>query len=77
MEEAIEILTDQGIAVTEIYKSLEREHVFTHIRWTMRGYYLEVKEISPQFDWFTEEQIQSGIALPTAFRKFWDLRGRD
>ena len=50
----------------------ERKHVFTHIRWEMRGIYLEVAEPAGEFVWMTPQQIRDTAALPTAFRQFWE-----
>ena len=56
----------------ELIKQLERKHIFTHIRWEMRGIYMEVAECGGDFTWLTAEQIQTEAALPTAFRQFWE-----
>jgi hypothetical protein len=52
---------------------VERNHIFTHIQWYMRGIYLEVAEAAGDFSWLTAKQIQEDAALPTAFRQFWDM----
>ena len=57
----------------EVYRQLEKKHIFTHIEWKMRGFYLEMLEKSDQYQWFTAEQIQETAALPTAFRQFWEV----
>jgi A/G-specific adenine glycosylase len=51
---------------------VEKQHVFTHIRWQMRGLYLEIAEKSDRFIWFTADEIRQQAALPTAFRQFWE-----
>ena len=58
----------------EIFRQLERNHIFTHIRWEMRGFYMEVAEIGGDFVWLTAEEIEEKAALPTAFRQFWEDR---
>ena len=57
----------------EIYRQIERKHIFTHIRWEMRGVYLEVAEPGGEFAWLTAEEIEKEAALPTAFRQFWEV----
>ena len=59
-----------GLRVRDIEKQVERIHIFTHIRWEMRGIYLETAETAGDFVWLTEEQIEKEAALPTAFRQF-------
>ena len=62
-----------GLRPREIYRQVERKHIFTHIRWEMRGVYLEVAEPGGEFAWLTAEEIEKEAALPTAFRQFWEV----
>ena len=68
----MEALHQMGIHPRELQRQVERKHIFTHIQWNLRGYYLEVAEMTGDFRWFTEEEIQAQAALPTAFRQFWE-----
>ena len=65
---------EQKLKVTDIRQISEKKHIFTHIQWNMRGIYLEISEKTENFQWFTEEEIESNTALPTAFRQFWEER---
>jgi len=56
----------------ELQRQVERNHIFTHIRWNMRGIYMEVAECAGDFVWMTAEQVEKDAALPTAFRQFWE-----
>lgn len=56
----------------ELLRVVEKKHIFTHVLWDMCGVYMEISEKIPQLDWFTADQIRREIALPTAFRQFWD-----
>ena len=70
-EEAALLWADrQGLAPRELERQLNRHHIFTHIRWEMRGYYLSVDREVPQFVWKTLKEIDEQAALPTAFRQF-------
>ena len=62
-----------GLRPREIYRQVERKHIFTHIRWEMRGIYMEVAEPDGDFLWRTAEEIRQDAALPTAFRQFWEV----
>ena len=62
-----------GLRPREIYRQVERKHIFTHIRWEMRGIYIEVSEPAGDFCWRTAEEIRQDAALPTAFRQFWEV----
>lgn len=57
---------------TQIIRQVERKHIFTHIQWNMRGYYMEVSNPIEDFSWLTPDEIETRAALPTAFRQFWD-----
>ena len=70
--EALSHLAQAGIRVSNILRQADKTHIFTHIRWDMRGLYLETAEQHPKYHWFTKEQIETQAALPTAFRQFWE-----
>ena len=61
-----------GAFVSNIDRQVERKHIFTHIEWHMRGFYMELREKLPQYTWMTKQQIIDDVALPTAFRLFFD-----
>ena len=71
---ALTAVEEMGLSPRDVFKQLERKHIFTHIRWEMRGVYLEVANPGGDFVWMTEEQIEKEAALPTAFRQFWEER---
>ena len=70
--EALEAAQQLGLKPVEIFRSLDRKHIFTHIQWQMRGYFLEVTECTEGLVWLTAEEIRRDAALPTAFRQFWE-----
>ena len=69
---ALDAVTAMGLHPRELLREVEKTHIFTHIQWNMKGIYLEVAEAGGSFLWFTEEEINSHAALPTAFRQFWE-----
>ncbi len=72
-EEALAVLAQKGLRPKEIFRQVERSHIFTHIRWEMRGYYISVADRNAELSWLTAEEIMEQAALPTAFRQFWEL----
>ena len=70
--EAMAYLESQGLRPKELILQLQRQHIFTHIRWELRGYYVEVAAPAGEYLWLTEEEINTKAALPTAFRQFWE-----
>jgi len=72
LADAIDALSQLGLSVKGVCRQVERQHIFTHIRWEMRGFYLDVAEKTEKHCWMTPEEIQKTAALPTAMRQFWE-----
>ena len=71
-EQALSVAEQMGLRPREILREVKKKHIFTHIQWNMKGIYLEVAQTGGGFQWFTEEEINTQAALPTAFRQFWE-----
>lgn len=69
---AVSKVEENGFKAKDIYRQVEKKHIFTHIQWNMNGVYMEVKEPLPIYTWMTPESIEAEAALPTAFRQFWE-----
>lgn len=69
---ALDWVRSRGTEPREVYRQVQRSHIFTHVRWEMQGIYLEVSRCAEGWQWFTPEQIEQQAALPTAFRQFWE-----
>lgn len=61
-----------GIKPIELYKQINRVHIFTHVKWQMTCYCIRCSEKSSDFVWATAQDIETFYALPTAFRMFFD-----
>ena len=72
--QAIEAAQVLGFRPVEILRQADKKHIFTHIQWNMRGFYMETAEICDEFVWMTADEIEKSAALPTAFRQFWEDR---
>lgn len=72
LEEAMAAAREMGVPIRGPERRVERKHIFTHIQWNLRGYYLEAQQCGGDFVWLTEEEIRTQAALPTAFRQFWE-----
>ena len=68
--EAVSWAEERGLHPNHVERSVDRHHIFTHIRWDLRGWFLEVGQMSGEFTWLTLEEIDTQAALPTAFRQF-------
>ena len=71
-EEGIAAVEKMGLPVKSISRMTDKEHIFTHVHWKMRGLYLETEAPAGDFTWLTAKQIETQAALPTAFRQFWE-----
>ena len=68
--EAARQLQMWGVNPTKWTKKLSARHIFTHIRWEMTGYVVEVDGLGPG-DWlWAEAQQRERLAIPSAFEKF-------
>ena len=72
MDQMLSQVRAMGLAPREIFRQVRRKHIFTHIRWELLGYYLEVERPDGAFCWMDGDTIKSEAALPTAFRQFWE-----
>jgi len=72
LTDALAAVENMGLTVREVYRQADKKHIFTHIQWNMRGYYLEVTAANETFRWMSRQEIGANAALPTAFRQFWE-----
>ncbi len=59
-----------GCEPGELQMQLDRVHIFTHVQWNLRCYYISCRAEPEQFVWAGPEKMKNEIALPTAFRMF-------
>ena len=71
-QQAVDAARELGLPARQILRSLDKIHIFTHVQWNMRGYYLDVAECIGDYQWLSAEEIEKTVALPTAFRQFWE-----
>ena len=58
--------------ILKIEMGITNTHLFTHKKWFMNSYYIEVDEELDTYQWFSLDEIEKYYALPTAFRPFYD-----
>ena len=74
LSDALAFLAQQGVAVADILRQTDKLHIFTHVQWNMRGYYLKCNRVGGPWTWLPEGQVEQQLALPTAYRQFWEER---
>lgn len=70
-EQALDVLAAMGLSVADITLQRELSHIFTHVQWDMRGFYVNVQTPGGGFCWVGADELNSDYALPTAYRQFW------
>ena len=70
LSQALSAAEQFGVRPRNLLRQTEKKHIFTHIQWNLRGYYIEAAEESDRFSWFSAAQLRAQAALPTAFRQF-------
>ena len=69
-QEALDQVASWGLRPRNPERQLERTHIFTHVQWDMRCYYIGCAERGASFTWADEAALDGQLALPTAFRMF-------
>ena len=73
--DSLKRLEDMGLQPKELLGIINRSHIFTHVEWKMQGIICDVLHTGSNFVWKTVDEINNEIALPTAFRQFWEVLG--
>ena len=68
-QQALDLAESWGFRPTDLLQMQEKTHIFTHITWNMRGYYLRCAG-EGNFQWFDRNELSTHIGLPTAYRQF-------
>lgn len=70
MKEWREELTGRGWHVKSIKRAGEVNHIFTHIEWKMKGYWVEVSEPIGEWEWVRRDDLTDVYPIPTAFKYY-------
>ncbi len=69
-QEALDLAASWGLRPRGVEQMTERTHIFTHVQWEMRCWYLSCARKAPDFTWAGPEELDGRYALPTAFKIF-------
>ena len=58
--------------VKRLEKGITNTHIFTHKKWFMKSYVLEVSCLLNDYVWASLDEIKENYAIPTAFMPFLD-----
>ncbi len=71
VDKALDHLATRGVTGKGALPTPDAKHIFTHIEWHMKGYFVQVEKPSgDELVWVTREELAHQYALPTAFRAF-------
>lgn len=72
LEECGAMLKEWGISGYDILPAGEARHVFSHLEWHMKGYFVAVRDKKPMAEWIwvSPEEIRLAYSIPTAFKGF-------
>lgn len=70
--EALELLETWGVQPRELVRMHEKTHIFTHVEWQMRCFTVLCQSEGGGFLWADPARFARDVALPTAFRQFWE-----
>lgn len=64
-------------SIIRVEDGIENTHIFSHKKWYMKSYLVELSNEIPEYIWLTLEEIKKDYAIPTAFMPFLEyLEGR-
>ena len=63
--------------ITSIQLSITNTHIFTHKKWYMNSYMIEVDKKLDSYTWVSIKELESNYALPTAFMPFFEEIKKD
>lgn len=72
-DEPIEtVLKRWDLQPVSIVEMKHAKHIFTHIEWHMKAYFIETDCVNEQFYWAGLKKIEKEIAIPSAFKVIWN-----
>ena len=70
--QALSLAAQWGVSPLHPERVLERTHIFTHVEWHMRCFFLQCGTENGLFTWADPARMAREIALPTAFKIFYE-----
>ena len=56
--------------IKSIQSCITNTHIFTHKKWFMNSYLIEISKKDPSYEWFSLEEIETNCALASAYMPF-------
>lgn len=74
-EELCRWLTEQNADIQSVRALPDAKHIFTHVEWHMKAYFVELAEPISDFLWADCRQIREEYTLPSAFKAYFGEMG--
>ena len=74
-QEAVSVISEWQMKPKDLEKVIEYRHIFTHVEWDMKAYYIECEDMALEhkdLKWVSAEEMNQTITLPSAFKTFWE-----
>lgn len=68
--QAVSYIAREGFEPVSIEREIPYTHVFSHVEWRMRAYFIECRKKKESLQWVERNQLEEEYALPTAFKAF-------
>lgn len=76
-DQVVEYCKKIGLMPVRIEKLADAKHIFSHVEWNMKGYYVKVDEFEKtnerDFLFVWPEEIKKEYPIPSAFEKYMDM----
>jgi A/G-specific adenine glycosylase len=69
-QQALDFVSDKGFQPVHIEKEIPYTHIFTHVEWRMKAYYIACRNQKADLTWVSKDELKSDYALPAAFGFF-------
>lgn len=69
-QEALDFISEQGFKPVMLEKEVPYTHIFSHVEWRMKAYYIACEQKKQELLWKRKQELETTYALPTAFRVF-------
>jgi A/G-specific adenine glycosylase len=69
-QQALDFVSDKGFEPVQLEKEIPYTHIFTHVEWRMRAYYIACRKKKADLTWVSKDKLKTEYALPAAFGVF-------
>lgn len=72
-QQAADVATEWQTNPQAMQMNYNYTHIFSHVEWRMTAYYMACQRLSGSFIWVNMEELETVVAIPSAFRPFLEV----